>query len=122
MVGLSERDDILSTFSPQPNEGLVMIVLDVKFHLKDGCRDEAIAAMKTVAAATLQENGCAEYRFALPLNDNDPIVLFEEWESQDALNAHFETEHLASFRAKMEQVLQQPPVIRRYVVTEAGSL
>lgn len=99
-----------------------MIVLDVKFHLKDGCRDEAVEAMKTVAAATLQENGCTEYRFALPMKEGDPIVLFEEWESQDALNAHFETEHLGNFRAKMQEVLSEPPIIRRYVVTEAGSL
>jgi len=99
-----------------------MIVLDVKFHLKDGCHDEAVAAMKTVAAQTLKENGCAEYRFALPMNAGEPIVLFEEWESQDALNAHFETEHLGKFRAKMEEVLEQPPIIRRYVVSEAGSL
>jgi len=99
-----------------------MIVLDVKFHLKDGCRDEAVAAMKICAAETLKENGCAEYRFALPINDGEPIVLFEEWESQDHLNAHFETSHLATFRGKMEEVLSQPPVIRRYVVSEAGSL
>lgn len=99
-----------------------MIVLDVKFLLKDGSHDEAVAAMKSVAAETLKENGCAEYRFALPMNEGDPIVLFEEWESQDALNAHFETAHLAEFRAKMEKVLNEPPIIRRYVVSEAGSL
>lgn len=97
-------------------------MLDVKFNLKQGCQDEAVAAMKVVAAETLKEKGCAEYRFALPMNEGEPIVLFEEWESQDALNAHFETEHLASFRAKMENVLAEPPIIRRYVVTEAGSL
>lgn len=99
-----------------------MIVLDVKFNLKDGCHDEAVAAMKSVAADTLKESGCAEYRFALPINEGDPIVLFEEWESQDALNAHFETSHLAEFRAKMEKVLSEPAIIRRYVVSEAGSL
>ncbi len=99
-----------------------MIVLDVKFILKEECFDEAVAAMKAVAVDTLKENGCAEYRFTLPMNAGDPIVLFEEWESQDALNAHFETSHLAAFRAKMEQVLSVPPIIRRYVVSEAGAL
>lgn len=99
-----------------------MIVLDVKFNLKEGCFDEAVAAMKIVAAETLKENGCAEYRFALPINSGDPIVLFEEWESQDALNAHFETSHLAEFRGKMQSLLEVPPVIRRYVVSEAGAL
>jgi quinol monooxygenase YgiN len=99
-----------------------MIVLDVKFNVKDGCFDEAVAAMKIVAAETLQESGCAEYRFALPVNSGDPIVLFEEWASQDALNAHFETAHLAAFREKMQEVLVEPAQIRRYVVSEAGPL
>jgi len=112
---------IYSQFS-FPNPVTDMIVLDVKFNLKDGCLDQAVAAMKEVAAETLQENGCAEYRFALPFEDGLPIVLFEEWESQEALNAHFETTHLAAFRAKMEEVLSEPPVIRRYVVSEAGAI
>jgi quinol monooxygenase YgiN len=99
-----------------------MIVLDVKFNLKEGCFEEAVAAMKEVALETLKENGCAEYRFALPIEPGLPIVLFEEWESQDALNAHFETAHLAAFRGKMERVLSEPPIIRRYVVSEAGAL
>ena len=99
-----------------------MIVLDVKFNVKEGCLGEAVEAMKIVAAETLNENGCVEYRFALPFEEGLPIVLFEEWESQDALNAHFETTHLAEFRAKMDEVLAEPPTIRRYVVSEAGAL
>ena len=99
-----------------------MIVLDVKFNLKEGCFDEAVAAMKEVAAETLKEDGCVEYRFALPFSEGLPIVLFEEWESQEALEAHFETTHLAAFREKMEKVLTGPAVIRRYVVSEAGPL
>ena len=86
-----------------------MIVLDVKFNLKDGCLDEAVAAMKLVAAEVLKEQGCAEYRFALPMSEGLPIVLFEEWESQDALNAHFKTSHLGEFRGKMEKLLSEPP-------------
>lgn len=120
-VGAGCVGDILSNQTFYQKEKIV-IVLDVKFNLKDGCVDEAISAMKDVAAETLKETGCAEYRFALPLSDGGPIVLFEEWESQEALNAHFETSHLAAFRGKMEELLAEPPVIRRYVVSEAGPL
>ena len=119
---LGEEQRMIYSCLLYPSPVTDMIVLDVKFHLKDGCFDQAVEAMKEVASETLQENGCAEYRFALPMNEGEPIVLFEEWESQDALNAHFETSHLAAFRAKMEEVLAEPPVIRRYVVSEAGPL
>lgn len=99
-----------------------MIVLDVKFVVKEGCFDQTVAAMNQVAAETLKEAGCAEYRFALPFRPGEPIVLFEEWESQEALNAHFETSHLAAFREEMEELLSESPTIRRYVVSEAGPL
>ena len=49
-----------------------MIVLDVKFVVKEGCRDEVIAAMKEVAEETLKEDGCAEYRFAMPFSAGKP--------------------------------------------------
>lgn len=99
-----------------------MIVLDVKFTVKDGCLDEAVAAMNQVAEETLKEEGCAEYRFAMPFSPGNPIVLFEEWDSQEALNAHFETPHLAAFREKMEELLSEAASIRRYVVSEAGPI
>jgi len=99
-----------------------MIVLAVRFHIKPDCKEEALASMKKVAAATLQESGCVEYRFFADLEDEDKVFLFEEWESQEFLSAHFETEHLAAFRADMDRVLVQPPAIRKYEVGSAGPL
>jgi len=122
VVSWAKRGPMIYCSLSPPNPPKTMIVLDVKFIVKDGCHDEAVAAMKEVAAETLKEAGCAEYRFAIPFAKGDPIVLFEEWESQDALNAHFETSHLAAFREKMKQLLAEPATIRRYVVSEAGPL
>lgn len=99
-----------------------MIVLDVKFKLKSGCLDQATAAMRACAAKTIAEIGCNAYRFATAFDGEYPIVLFEEWDSQAALDAHFETAHLQHFRTQMSELLESPPVITRYVVSESGPL
>ncbi len=99
-----------------------MIVLAVRFHIKPDCKAEALASMKKVAAATLEESGCTEYRFFADLENDDKVFLFEEWESQDHLAGHFETEHLAAFRADMDRLLIEPPTIRKYEVSAAGAI
>lgn len=99
-----------------------MILLDVKFKLKADCLERATAAMRACAAATMKEEGCHAYRFATAFDGEFPIVLFEEWKSQADLDAHFETEHLQHFRNQMAELLESPPVITRYVVSESGPL
>jgi quinol monooxygenase YgiN len=99
-----------------------MIVLDVKFLIKEDCIAEAKAAMKVCAEATLKEEGCNEYRFATEFGAEDRVVLFEEWRSQGDLDLHFETPHLQHFRSQMADALVEPPSITRYLVSESGPL
>lgn len=99
-----------------------MIVLAVRFNIKPECLEEAIEAMKVVQAATVQEEGCVEYRCFPDFEDANKVFLFEEWESQAHLESHFETTHLADFRSQMDTVLVEPPSIRRYEVSSAGPL
>ena len=99
-----------------------MIVLAVRFQVKPEHHKETIEAMKVVRAATIQEKGCVEYSFYSDFDDTNKVFLFEEWESQASLEAHFETSHLAEFRAQMERFLVSPPSIRRYQVSDAGPL
>jgi len=59
--------------------------------------EEAKAAAKAVMAATRQEPGCIDYVFTIDLDDPATIRVFEAWESQEALDAHFATPHVAAF-------------------------
>jgi quinol monooxygenase YgiN len=68
---------------------------------------EAIAAMRerarTMVTATRAEAGCRVYSFAEDLAEPGLVRIFEIWDSQEALQAHFATPHMAAWRAAMAQ-------------------
>ena len=64
-----------------------------------------IAALKnaiaTMEAASRAESGCHEYTFSVELNNTDKLRIIECWENAEALQAHFATEHMATFNAAL---------------------
>lgn len=99
-----------------------MIVIAATFNIKDGKRQEAITAMQTMAKATMQENGCNDYTFYADLENENKFFLFEEWVNQEALSAHFEMPHMATFRAAMSEIAASKTEVIRYLVSESGPL
>ena len=99
-----------------------MIVIAGTVRVNPDRRDDALAAARAMATATRREPGCAAYRFAVDIDDQNVVHLFEEWTDADALKAHFETPHMATFRNAIAGVLAAPPEFRRYEVSAAGAL
>ncbi len=99
-----------------------MIVIRAVFKVQEGKRAEAINVMQTMSRATLKEKGCNDYTFYADLDDQHKFFLFEEWDDQDCLNAHFKTEHMAEFRKQLPNLSAAPAQITRYVVSESGPL
>jgi len=59
------------------------------------------AAAADMAVATRQENGCQTYAFYQDIENPAVFRVFEEWESGDALKAHFQAPHMGTFRQAM---------------------
>lgn len=57
--------------------------------------DRLSAEMDAVIGATREEPGCQLYTYARLREDPDTIRIFEIWDSEDALRAHFKTPHMA---------------------------
>jgi quinol monooxygenase YgiN len=55
--------------------------------------------MAAMMAASQAEAGCFDYNYAEDVTQAGLIHVFERWESQDALDAHFQTPHMAAWRA-----------------------
>lgn len=99
-----------------------MIVIAGAFPV-DGSKAEAItAAANTMRAATLQEDGCFEYRFSLAIDDPNVVLIFEEWRDQDALTAHFGAPHMAVFQQAVAGFVTGTPTLSRYEITSKGPL
>ena len=85
-------------------------------------REAAIAAAKEMMAATRQEPGCRAYTFSLDLEDPGRVHLFEHWDSLTALEAHFQTSHMARFNAAVAGLGVRDVALQKYEVSAAVPL
>ena len=61
--------------------------------------DRARAAMETMVAASRAEDGCFECAYSQDLIDPGLVRLIAVWRDREVLAAHFNTPHIAAWRA-----------------------
>lgn len=98
-----------------------MIVIAGTVKIRPEMRETAVAAALEMSAASEKEAGCKSYRFYADLEDENKILIFEEWEDAESLAAHFETTHMAAFRKKLPSLLASEPQILQYEVADVKS-
>ena len=59
----------------------------------------ALPAMRAMVQASRAEPGCIEYAYAQDVLDSGLIHVHELWRSQDDLDRHFASAHIAQWRA-----------------------
>jgi quinol monooxygenase YgiN len=72
-----------------------MIIVGGTFELDPNRREEFLASRHDMMRTSRGEPGCLEYSFAADPIDPRRVVLFERWESQQALD-----DHLAGLRGR----------------------
>ena len=93
-----------------------MIIVHGTFPVKSEARNKALELMRRMSVASRAEHGCVSYEFYIGLTDPNVLLLFQEWESVDALQGHFETDHMEEFLKALPDVLDGEPSTRRYEV------
>lgn len=93
-----------------------MIIIAGEMHINPGKREEAVAALLEMAAATQQEEGCIHYKFYADLLDPHTFIVYEEWDSAEHLQGHFDSAHMQVFRGLMSD-LRQSAHIKRFEAT-----
>ena len=93
-----------------------MIIVQGSIPVRPECRDQAISMAKNMVEASRLEIGCVSYDFYVGLADPNTLMLFQEWESLDALQAHFETQHMDVFLQQLPDILSGEVVTKRYAV------
>ncbi|MEL6406379.1 MAG: putative quinol monooxygenase [Chloroflexota bacterium] len=99
-----------------------MIVIAGTVKIDPAKREDAKAVMKTMMDATMQEDGCITYQFLFNPWDDSEVYIFEEWESAEALDAHFQTAHMATFREALPNFVTSSFDIKRYDVSEVSNM
>jgi quinol monooxygenase YgiN len=97
-----------------------MIVIAGTIRLDPAKRDEAFAAAREIMTETHKEPGNVAYAFSSDLADDSLIHIFEEWESQEALDFHFKTPHMAAFQKTVGGLGVKEMNLKKYVVESTG--
>ena len=98
-----------------------MIVVTARARIRPEARDDAIAAARKMRDASIAEAGCQEYNFWFAFDDENELLVFERWDDQAALDAHFATPHLAEFAQAIPSFVDGAPDIKRLVVEDESA-
>jgi len=99
-----------------------MIVIAGHVALDPGKREAAVTAAREMMAETRKEKGCISYTFSADLDEPGRFRIFEEWESDEALRAHFASPHMARFQKAVGGLGVREMAVQRYEVAKVGPL
>ena len=78
-----------------------MIIISACIDTQPGTVEAMTEAITTMMVASEAEDGCHSYIFSAEIGKPTNIRIFELWEDEAALKAHFQTPHMAAFQAAM---------------------
>lgn len=85
-------------------------------------REEAIGLAQRMMEETRKEPGNLAYTFSADLADSAVFHIFEEWESQDSLDAHFASPHMARFQQGLGGLGVKDLTVRKFEISSVGPL
>lgn len=99
-----------------------MIIVHGTFPIKPELREEALELMRQMSVASRDEYGCVSYEFFMGISDPNTFLLFQEWDNVEALQGHFQTDHMEAFLKSLPDVLNGEVMTRRYEVRSTDEL
>jgi quinol monooxygenase YgiN len=99
-----------------------MLVVAGEIEIDPAKREAAVVAARAVMDATRREAGCISYVFSADLAEPGRFRIFEEWQSQGALDAHFATPHMAAFQSAFAGLGVRSMRIQKYEIASVGPL
>jgi quinol monooxygenase YgiN len=99
-----------------------VIVVVGRVQTDAGKRAELVRIGEAVAAASRLERGCISYRIYEDTERENEFVFVEEWESDDALQRHFTTSHVAAFMRAIPATIVAPPDVKFHSIASSMDL
>jgi len=92
-----------------------MVIVGGSFELEPSDRDEFLTSRLDTMHTSRAEPGCIEYTFSADPIDPGRVVLFELWESRDALDAH-----LGKLRARADPPGRVTPLTSSIIIYDVA--
>ena len=95
-----------------------MIIVTATINTKPGERDKIISKSQDVIESTRLESGCISYELFASTEDDDVLMMFEKWESKEALELHKQTDHYNAFGQIIGNLIAKEIEVRIYFTEE----
>jgi quinol monooxygenase YgiN len=99
-----------------------MVIVIARVRPRPDRREELMALLEEVQAASRGDDGCLHYGYHAEITDPDALVAVEEWRDADALAAHLHQPHVARLVAALPDMLAARPEIVAHDVARSGPL
>ena len=76
--------------------------------------DEVRSCLSDLIEPTRKEPGCISYELLQNRSDSTDFTFVEEWDNDDSLMAHLQTDHILKAIANLSGLLSAEPDIRKY--------
>ena len=96
------------------------IVVVGSLRARPGKEAEAADALGTLVEPTHAEEGCILYSLNQGVADRTRFAFVERWASQELLDAHLQSAHIAAVLARADELLSEPPDIVVYAALPQG--
>lgn len=86
-----------------------MLTIYVKYTAKDGCREKFLREIveQGILTAIRNEEGCLMYDYYLSAQDENVILLIEQWESEAHQRVHMQQSHMKPLMALKEKYVAE---------------
>ncbi len=99
-----------------------MLIVAGTIEIEPDHRDALFEALAPMVEATRAEPGCQAYAFSIDPDDPSLVHLFERWDDQASLDAHFASEHMATWQTKAAGLPFRGRDITKYLISGIGTL
>ena len=86
------------------NPNLLTVI--ARMTAKPGKEGDLRSALEALVPITVQEDGCVNYDLHVAQDDPASFFFYENWESDEKLDAHLGAQHLVDFASKLEDLLE----------------
>lgn len=86
--------------------------IHVSYYAKPGRREEFLRKLSTegIIDAIRRERGCLRYDYYLSCQNENEILLLEQWESEDAQRIHMQQPHMQKLAAIKADCIAQTDI------------
>ncbi len=84
-----------------------MIIVNATIAVKPGERDNIILKSNDLIESTRLEAGCISYNLFASTEDDDILVMFEQWDNFEDLESHMQTERFQAYIEAIEDMIDK---------------